>query len=226
MKAIGGKSIGKRRGAHGQAPAKAALRAMRAQGRRTRSAIIEVARVLLIKGGSLEFSLREVAAGAGIRTSNLQYYFPTKLALLRAVVEPVVDAYLEELTSVIDRNVPPAVTLEALARHALSEVKNAETAALWRQFVSFALIDAECSRVLDEWYESLTSRIALLIRAAYPQHSVADSLHRATLMIAVADGLHHQLGAGVRKRAHMRGFDATFLAAMDRLLRAGLPPGR
>ena len=92
MKASGGKPIRKSRGADVQAPAESAQQGMRAQGVRTRNAIVEVARAILLEGGSLGFSLREVAARAGISISNVQYYFPTKPALLSAVVEPVNDA--------------------------------------------------------------------------------------------------------------------------------------
>jgi AcrR family transcriptional regulator len=199
---------------------------LRAQGLRTRTAIVDVARQLLFEGGSLEFSLREVAARAGISVSNLQYYFPTRLAVLRAVVEPVIDTYLAELRKATDSNAPPHVTLTTLAGQALLDAKNGECATLWWHFVSLAAIDPECSRLLDDWYETLTREIARLIRSAYPVCSVPDSLHRATLLIALADGLNYQLAAGRRKRGYTRGLDAQYLDAADSLLRSALPAGR
>ena len=222
MKASGGKPIRKSRGADVQAPAESAQQGMRAQGVRTRNAIVEVARAILLEGGSLGFSLREVAARAGISISNVQYYFPTKPALLRAVVEPVIDAYLGELKSAIDSDAPPQMTLDALAARALREAKSPESSALWWHFVSFALIDEECSRLLDDWYKALTCGIAQLIRAAYPECSAADSLHRAMLLIAVTDGLNCQSGGARRKRASPRGLDASYLAAANCLLRGEL----
>src|SRR5215510_1188816 len=60
----------------------AATEGLRAQGLRTRNAIVRVARKLLLEGGSLEFSLRAVAQRAGVSISNLQYYFPTRLAVV------------------------------------------------------------------------------------------------------------------------------------------------
>ncbi len=200
----------------------AAHDSLRAQGLRTRNAIIEVARALLLEAGSLEFSLREVAARAGISISNVQYYFPTRLAVLRAVVEPVIEGYLGELQRACDSKESPRVTLNALAKRALGEARSAEASALWWHFASFATIDAECSRLLDEWYETLTRGIAQIIRAAYPAFSEAESLHRATLLIAMSDGINYQLGAGRRKRDYTRGLDEMYLAAAECLLHGEL----
>jgi AcrR family transcriptional regulator len=213
---------GKKRRAAAEAPADSE-RSLRAQGLRTRNAIIEVAKALLLEGGSLEFTLREVAQRAGISISNLQYYFPTRLAVLRAVVEPVVEAYLGELRRALDAEGSPRAMIDALIDRALEDAKNAERTALWWHFVSLAAIDAECSQLLDDWYEEVTPGIAKFIRAVDPDCKPADSLHRATLLIAMADGLSFQLGAGRRKRSYTRGLDAKFRAAADCILFGGAP---
>lgn len=213
---------GKKRRATAEAPADAE-RNLRAQGQRTRNAIIEVAKGLLLEGGSLEFTLREVAQRAGISISNLQYYFPTRLAVLRAVVEPVVEAYLGELRRALDVEAAPRKMIDALIDRALEDARNAERTALWWHFVALAAIDAECSQLLDDWYEEVTPGIAKFIRAVDPDCKPADSLHRATLLIAMADGLSFQLGAGRRKRSYTRGLDAKFRSAVDCILFGGAP---
>ncbi|HZW20289.1 TetR/AcrR family transcriptional regulator [Noviherbaspirillum sp.] len=194
-------------------------RNLRAQGMRTRNAIIDAAKKLLLEGGSLEFTLREVAVRAEISISNLQYYFPTRLAVLRAVVEPVVNAYLGDLKRAVTSGTPPRNTLNIIAERAMRDAKNAERTALWWHFVSLAAIDPECSRLLDDWYETVTRDLAQLIRAAHPDCGPAESLHRATLLVAMADGLSFQLGAGRRKRDYTRGLEAQFLATADAIVR-------
>lgn len=195
---------------------------LRAQGLRTRNAIVRVARKQLLESGSLEFSLRAVAHRADISISNLQYYFPTKLAVLRAVVEPLVGAFLDELQRAIDSSASPRATLRALIERGVRDAKSVERSALWWHFVSIAAIDPECSQLLDEWYETVTRGIAQLIRAAAPECKTADSLHRATLLIAMADGLGYQLGSGRRKRDYARGIETKFFEAVDCIL--GLEP--
>jgi AcrR family transcriptional regulator len=198
-------------------------RSLRAQGVRTRNAIVDVARGLLLEGGSLEFTLREVAQRAGISISNLQYYFPTRLAVLRAVVEPVIEAYLGTLRQALGADASPHMKLEALVDRALEDARNAERTALWWHFVSLAAIDPECSELLDEWYEEATPGIAKFIRAIDPACTPADSLHRATLLIALADGISFQLGAGRRKRSYTRGLDAKFRAAVKCIMLGSVP---
>ena len=41
----------------------------------------------------MDFSLRAVALKAGISVSNLQYYFPTRPDVVRAVMAPVINTY-------------------------------------------------------------------------------------------------------------------------------------
>jgi hypothetical protein len=84
--------------------------------------------------------------------------------------------------------------------------------------VSLAAIDPECSVLLDDCYEEATQRIAKFVRTMDPECKPADSLHRATLLVALADGITYQLGAGRRKRRYMRGFDAKFRAAFYSIL--------
>lgn len=210
----------RKRGAAAEAPVEAE-RNLRAQGVRTRNAIIDVARGLMLEGGSLEFTLREVALRAGISISNLQYYFPTRLAVLRAVVEPVIEGYLVELRKAIDADGPPRLKIDALVERALKDARSAERTALWWHFVSLAAIDPECSQLLDEWYEEATPGIAKFVQAMDPDCKPADSLHRAMLLIALADGISFQLGAGRRKRGYTRGFDAKFRSAIESILLGG-----
>ncbi|RDU95903.1 TetR/AcrR family transcriptional regulator [Trinickia dinghuensis] len=196
---------------------------LRAQGVRTRNTIVRVARKLLLEGGPLEFSLRAVALGAGISVSNLQYYFPTRPAVLRAVMAPIITAYLDALKHALDNNVPAKDVLEAMMERAASDAKDSKNVALWWHFVSFASTDAECAGLLDEWYETLTRELGKLIRAANPKHSAAGSVQIAALLMAMADGLTLHMGTGRSKRAYTRGLDARFLAAAKQLIWGELP---
>jgi AcrR family transcriptional regulator len=203
----------RKRRASSAASAGAATDSLRAQGLRTRNAIVRVARKLLLEGGSLEFSLRAVALRAGISISNLQYYFPTRVAVLRAVMEPFIDTYLDELKRAIDDSgTSPRESINLLLARALRDAKASKDSTLWWHFVSLATTDPECARLLDDWYDTLTRGIAQLVRAVNPECRPAESLHVATLLIAMADGLALQLGTGRRKGESTRALEAKFLA--------------
>lgn len=182
---------------------------LRAQGLRTRNTIIRVARKLLLDGGPLEFSQRAVAAAAGISVSNLQYYFPTRIAVLRAVIEPVVIVtYLDDLKRALSSDASPRDVFEEIMQRSISDAKNAKYNALFRHLLSFAAADSECFKLYDEWYTALTHDLAQLLRAVNPAFSAADSRHAATMLIALADGLAMQYGTGRQTQA----LDAYFIA--------------
>ncbi|WP_257128178.1 TetR/AcrR family transcriptional regulator [Burkholderia sp. MSMB1072] len=181
---------------------------LRAQGLRTRNTIIRVARKLLLDGGPLEFSQRAVAAAAGISVSNLQYYFPTRIAVLRAVIEPVIDTYLDDMKRAMSSEASPRDVFEEIMQRSIADAKDAKYNALFRHLLSFAATDAECFKLYDEWYTTLTRDLAQLLRAVNPAFSAADSRHAATMLIALADGLAMQYGTGRQTPA----LEAYFLA--------------
>ncbi|WP_338640753.1 TetR/AcrR family transcriptional regulator [Burkholderia pyrrocinia] len=197
---------------------------LRAQGLRTRNTIIRVARKLLLEGGPLEFSQRAVAAAAGISVSNLQYYFPTRIAVLRAVIEPVIDTYLDDMKRALSSDASPRDVFEEIVERSIRDAKDAKYNALFRHFLSFAATDPECFKLYDEWYATLTHDLAQLLRAVNPAFSAADSRHAATMLIALADGFAMQYGTG----RHTQALDAYF-AATSRALAYGtlaVPAGK
>ncbi|QBR03942.1 TetR/AcrR family transcriptional regulator [Paraburkholderia pallida] len=189
----------------------AAPDSLRAQGVRTRNAIIRVARKLLLENGPMDFSLRAVALKAGISVSNLQYYFPTRPAVLRAVMAPVIDAYLDALKQALQSDVSPRATIEAMLDMGLQDAKDSKNIPLWWHFFSLASTDPECAQMRDDWYDTLTSEFAKVIRAANPERGAAESAHIAVLLISMADGMTLHLATTRSKRAYMRGFEAMYL---------------
>jgi AcrR family transcriptional regulator len=212
------KRVGRKRRTTSAANAGAPTDGLRAQGLRTRNAIVRVARKLLLEEGSLEFSLRAVAQRAGVSISNLQYYFPTRLAVVRAVMAPIMDAYLDDLKRSLQSPASPRDAIDALLDKALSDARDSQNVALWWHFVSMVATDDECARLLDEWYDTLISGIAQLIRAVNPKCKPAESLQAASLLVAMADGLALQLGTPRYKRGEPRGLDARFRAAVEGII--------
>jgi AcrR family transcriptional regulator len=191
---------------------------LRAQGLRTRNAIVHVARKLILEGGCLEFSMRAVAHRVGITVSNLQYYFPSKTAILRAVMALVIEEYMDEQGRVRESRISPREALDALLERSLRDAKNVEKAPLWWHFCSLAPTDQECSELLDEWHEMRTREWAQLILATNPERGVIDSVDTAEVIIAMIDGLTLHLGKERRERACVAGLEASFLALVKTLV--------
>lgn len=191
---------------------------LRAQGMRTRASIVDAARTLLLECGSLDFTLREIALRTGISVSNLQYYFPTRLALLRAVLAPVIEACLRDLKQVLDEATAPRIKLHRLTGRALHDARDAETAALMRHLLSLVAIDPATAQLLEAWYATLTREITALVCAVNPALAATRCRQVAVLMIAVADGVTVRNGAGMRDRDDPHALDQAIRATVDHLL--------
>lgn len=81
-----------------------------------RPQFIAAARTTLAREGAAKTTLRAVAAEAGVPLGTMQYIFPTKEQLLRAVIEDVVDEIAEVLKTLAD----PDHGLEHAIRTALT----------------------------------------------------------------------------------------------------------
>ncbi|WP_342917327.1 TetR/AcrR family transcriptional regulator [Cupriavidus oxalaticus] len=172
----------------------------------------------MLETGPVDFSLR-----AGISVSNLQYYFPTRPAVLRAVMEPEINAYLDDLKRALDSSVSPREVFEVILKQTLHDAKDIKYVSLWRHFLSFASTDPECAKLFDEWYETLTHELARVIRGMNPKYNVANSMDVATLVISMAEGLALQLGAGRMKRTDMRGFEQKYIVTAKCIVKGEVP---
>ena len=79
-----------------------------------REQIVRAAADSLLENGYAGTSVRSIAARAGVAIGNLQYYFPTRPAVLRAVMEPLIAGYLDELKEALNGGAQARETLDAL----------------------------------------------------------------------------------------------------------------
>jgi TetR/AcrR family transcriptional regulator len=95
-------------------PVAAALPGKRVQHREeVESAILREAVRLFAERGFEGTPIAEVAERAGLSKQNLMYYFPTKQALYKRVLDDVLDDWLERMASLADPDQDPADVLRA-----------------------------------------------------------------------------------------------------------------
>src|ERR1700738_2663025 len=63
----------------------------------TRPAMLTAAEDVLIQFGYADFTTRKVAKAAGIAIGNLTYHFPNKANLTEALIDYVLERYLEHI---------------------------------------------------------------------------------------------------------------------------------
>ena len=151
--------------------------------------IVAAARVVITRDGVAGTTVRAVAQEAGIPLGTLQYVFPAKHQLLRAVIEDLVEELADNLMS----SVPPGCDVEYAIGHGIRTFWNdlvigdAEGVQLTQyELTTYALRTAGLEELARWQYERYTDVVAgWLQRAATP----VDARRLARLVIAGIDGL-------------------------------------
>ena len=151
--------------------------------------IVAAARAVITRDGVAGTTVRAVAQEAGIPLGTLQYVFPAKHQLLRAVIEDLVEELADNLMS----SVPPGCDVEYAIGHGIRTfwndlvVSDAEGVQLTQyELTTYALRTAGLEELARWQYERYTDVVAgWLQRAATP----VDARRLARLVVAGIDGL-------------------------------------
>jgi len=171
--------------------------ALRRAGRETSKRIIEAARAVLSEEGYTRFSLRNIANQAEITLANLQYYFPKRDDLLRALIEDLDERYLEGYHAAMDGvGDDPQEQFNAVLRYNLEDIVNPETRRFFIQLWGlFNTIDDCSGEKLSELYAIDIEQLGGFIAALEPSVSIDEIQLRATLLAGMIEGLMIVLGS-------------------------------
>lgn len=159
--------------------------------------IIRSARAVFTQAGHAGLSLRKVAAHAGVAVGNLNYYFPTKRALLDAMLRETLANYVEEHLAQFeaDSDSPLDILLNVIAFYA----RNAKAShQFFYQMWGYAGCDEKAMETVRSLYQPIGRFVYYLVRAANPELNDAE-IRRATLQIfALEEGYKLFMGLGPR----------------------------
>ncbi len=163
-----------------------------------------------------QVSVREVAAVAGVSAGTVQYYFPTKDAMLVAAFDEVVERIRQRMSS-ISFGADVRVNLSRVLREVLPlDARRAEETRISLAFSARAAIAPDLARiqkrVLGEIVDALADAFSA---AAHGRANVATCRRAAHIAVAAADGLamHAVSSGGAYSARHMA-------AALEQLLDA------
>ncbi|MGL5442958.1 MAG: TetR/AcrR family transcriptional regulator [[Mycobacterium] stephanolepidis] len=160
---------------------------------RTREAVA-AARVVLMREGVGRTTMRAVASEAGIPLGTLQYVFPSKQGLLKAVIEDVV----EEISGVLRGAAESETGLENAIRHGVRNfwsrlvVEHHDLQQVQYELVTHALRTPGLEDLPAWQYEQYTQVVALWCRAAASragERSAVSFEQLARVLVAGIDGL-------------------------------------
>jgi AcrR family transcriptional regulator len=163
--------------------------------------VLRAARDVLVEEGYAALTTRKIAQRLGMRQSNVQYYFPSKTELVRALFEQAVaddppsGAAAPDPSSPLERML--ASVDQFLAKH-----QDIKEQAFLRELWALSAHDPEVAAVMSRFYQRWIEIVARNVLATTPALGRQRAEQRALLGISLVDGLSRFHGAaGVDHRA-------------------------
>ena len=182
------------RAARRQDPHRPRKRPVQQRSQRTVDAILQAAAQVFTRRGYAGATTNHIAERAGVSIGSLYEYFPSKDALLVALME----AHLHEGEEVLARAAAEIVggskDLTVTVRHlvrAMVEL-HARDRDLHRILFEEAPLPRRLRRMLLEIEDRVSARVALLL-ATYPEVKVRDPALAATVVVQTVEALTHKL---------------------------------
>ena len=105
----------------------------------TQNAILEAASKILITDGYNGFTLRKVAAASNISIGNLNYHYPTKSALIDALLDHITDRIISGFTEVAEQaGESPEKRFRAVLEYWIDDLQTVETTVFFPEIWALA----------------------------------------------------------------------------------------
>lgn len=178
--------------------AKSVVRGRSGKGQLTALSILLAAEKLLVDAGYHNFSLRKVAASAGLTLGNLQYYFPSKDSLIKAMLDNCIQRYLDELEEIRARvGEDPEMQFRAIISEIVRDLNKKSTTVFFPEVWSLANHDDHALAFLDAMYDRYRMVLIEVMSAINPELSPAQLKRLAVFVSASIEG--HTMFIGYQK---------------------------
>jgi AcrR family transcriptional regulator len=167
------------------------------KGRRSVGEILDAATALLAEDGYAALSTRKVAARAGMRPGNLQYYFPAKRDMVRALLERYLQRSLERLARRVERGQhTPEARLRSAIDGILSQQHSEPDCTLFRELWALASHDADVATAMSDFYRHYRTHVGAALGSVSPGLGRSESERLAMAVVAMLEGLSIVAGPG------------------------------
>lgn len=172
--------------------------------------IIRTAKDIFITKGLPSLTTRQVAKNLGISVGNLHYYFPTKDALLQAIINTVIADYdidLKRESQLFPNS--PNKRLEAFIRYMVSDAKKADTRGFFYHFWGLSVYNAFAASLRHDMYKHFITVTAAMLSDIHPKMSKKRIELLALTILTFLEGLHVTYGSSDKLLEEFPDFDET-----------------
>lgn len=185
------------------------------------AAIMEAAHAILAEQGYAGLSMRSVAQRVGVSLSNVQHYYPSRDALIEALLEQTFTNYQADMDRIAAGTASPQQRFAGVIDYFLETLRDQLHSGLFFEVAALANRHPVASHVFDAMLTRARKNLRRLIRDIAPHMAPAQCEIRAALvvsqlvgsMVFIADSRpkHEELAALQRETAaaiHRIAFDA------------------
>ncbi len=171
------------------------------KGQRRIEAILKAAELVLVSRGYKKLTMRQIALQAGMTVGNLTYYYATKAALLKDMLESILASYLDEMERVATASGDdPTTRFVAVIEFLIEDLNTKRTTSLFPELWALANHDDYVAGLMEHMYVEERGVIAGLIREANPSLDEKQVQQFALYISCSIEGMTMFVGAGKRQQ--------------------------
>ena len=160
------------------------------RGRVTKQAIVRAAESVLIEQGHAKFTAQRVAAKIGISPGNLNYYFPTKAALLETLIVYTLAQYRHRVRTAGEAmNTGSREAMGNVLLWLMEDARSNHTSCLFRELWAMAAHEPRFAKAMDGFYSrSVNAHLRRLEKASGSGRAGQDIEAIVYLMHVLSEG--------------------------------------
>ncbi|MEU2799600.1 MULTISPECIES: TetR/AcrR family transcriptional regulator [unclassified Streptomyces] len=156
------------------------------KGKQRREALLDAAEHILASSGGSELTLRAVADAASVRLGHLQYYFPSRSALLTALLSRILDTSLERVARLAAP--PDGDGITALLDGVLADHDDQALVRLFTEVWVMAAHDGEAAEAVRDFYDRYAAHVTELLDRQGAGAPRDDARQRAEVFVMLMEG--------------------------------------
>ena len=165
------------------------------KGSATREKILKQSRKMLIERGYGKLIMREVSDACGMKLGNLQYYFPSHDALVRAIIEAETQQDLAIASRVLQQHEDPEKRLRGVVNELLTRWRG-DSGIVFSTLYLLVPHDKSYRTIYSDTYARYYELVEGVIEQLAPDQTKQEYATRARLLCALIDGVAYQTDIG------------------------------
>ncbi len=152
--------------------------------------IIRAAENVLVEKGHAALTLRGVAEACGLQVGNLSYYFPTKRALVKALLDSLIANYQGDMAQIELRDSADSeAMLTSVMFYWMKENQTRRTSRIYVELWSMGNNDAELREAVDRAYLNGRIRFNRIFKGINPELTESELSALTVLAISLMEGV-------------------------------------